>query len=110
MRAALIPASLVAIAPLAACGEGSSFDNAFRESYRTKGIESCVASARATAPAGVDAAALQRICECTVERSMEGKSATELMSPPDPADQDRIIRQCLARIVPGAGAGAKPPA
>lgn len=93
MRLMLVAASLVL---LAACGEGSTFDNSFKQSFRTKGIESCVSGAQAGArAAGVD---FQAVCECMIDRTMEGKSARDLMSPPDEAEQQRIASRCVAEI------------
>lgn len=101
-------AAIASIALLAACGPGSAFDNSFRESYREKAVEGCVQGSRAApAPPGVD---FQRICECAVDRHMEGKSATELMGEADDAArsgaQDATM-QCVRDLVPGA-AGALP--
>lgn len=99
----------IAIAALAACGEGSAFDNGFRTSYREKAIESCSTGARAAMPAGVRVD-VQRICTCAVERHMEGKSATELMGSDDQQAAQAATEQCLreemARV--GAAGGAKP--
>ncbi len=92
---------------LAACGSGSAFDNSFRESYREQAIEGCVQGSRtAPAPAGVD---FQRICECAVDRHMEGKTATELMSEDQAASRagaQEATMQCVREIVPGAAAMA----
>lgn len=104
MRIILAAALLV---PVAACGEGSTFDNSFRESYRTKGIESCVSGARSTAggrAAGVD---FQRLCVCMIDRTMEGKSASELMRAPQEGEEQRVAEQCIAEVQ--GGSGSKPP-
>ncbi len=98
-------ATIASIALLASCGPGSAFDNSFRESYREKAVEGCVQGSRAAAaPPGVD---FQRICECAVDRHMEGKSATELMGEADDTArsgaQDATM-QCVRDLVPGAAA------
>lgn len=110
MRLALGLATLSAITLLPACGPGSAFDNSFRETYREKAVEGCVQGSRAAAaPAGID---FQRICECAVDRHMEGKDATELMGEGDDVSrsgaQDATM-QCIRELVPGA-AGAMPAA
>ena len=95
---------------LAACGEGSAFDQGFRNSFREKSVETCTAEARsqlaaagAVLPAGMDA---ERICGCAVDRLMEGKSATELMREPDAQAQQAAVERCGAEL--GGGGGAKP--
>lgn len=102
LQAIAVAASL---ALLTSCGPGSAFDNSFRESYREQAVQGCLQSARA-APAipGVD---FQRICECAVDRHMDGKSATELMGEADDATQagaQEATMQCVRELVPGAGA------
>lgn len=105
-----LPACLAAalvLLPLAGCGQGSAFDEAFRNSYREKGVQTCATQARTAmaqsgraAPAGVD---FDRICACAVDRIMAGKSARELMSPPDDATQRAAVEQCAAQAVSGGG-------
>jgi hypothetical protein len=111
MRQLLIIAATTGLCALAACGEGSAFDNSFRTSYREKAVESCTAGARAAIPAGVQVD-VQRVCTCAVERHMEGKSATELMGNDDqPAAQaatEQCLREEMARVGGGGGSGAKP--
>lgn len=102
MRLVLAVALLL---PITACGEGSAFDNGFRESYRAKGIESCVGGARSAAGAGGAGTDFQRLCECMIDELMEGKSARELMSPPDAQEEQRVADQCIAEVQ-----GGKPPA
>lgn len=99
-------AAAALLLPLAACGEGTAFDNGFRESYREKGVESCVTEARRTAGANAAGVDFQPICECMIEKQMEGRSAAELMSGLSDAEHQRIADQCLAE----QQAGGKPPA
>ena len=85
-----------------------AFDNSFRESYREKAVEGCLRGSQgAPAAVGVE---FQRICECAVDRHMEGKSATELMGEGDDVSrtgaQDATM-QCIRENVPGA-AGTAP--
>jgi hypothetical protein len=97
---------------LAACGEGSAFDNSFRTSYRERAVESCVAGIRSSAPAGVRLD-FNRVCQCAVDRHMEGKSATDLMGAENSQETTAAAEQCVmeeARRMGGAGAatGSKP--
>jgi len=109
-----IATALIAVLPvaLAGCGQGSAFDEAFRNSFRESAVSSCVAASRATpaAPQGVD---WQRLCSCSVDRMMEGKSAAELRRlQGDSPEQMEAVRQCATQmgIVPGGGAPAAPAA
>ena len=114
MRAITIVAATAGLAALAACGEGSAFDNGFRTSYREKAVEGCVTGARSAAPAGVTVD-FQRVCACAVDRHMDGKSASELMRDDDQAAAQRATEQCLREAMgqsgapAAAGGGSKPP-
>ena len=102
--------TLAALPALAACGEGSAFDNSFRSSYRERAVESCLSGIRAGAPAGVQLD-FRRVCTCAVDRHMEGKSATDLMGAEDTQATQRAAEQCVmeeARRVGGAVTGGKP--
>ena len=109
----LLPILTIAAAAsaLAACGEGSAFDNGFRTSYREKAIGSCSAGARAAMPAGVQVD-VQRVCTCAVARHREGTSASDRMGNDDPqaaqAATERCLREEMARLGGGSGSGAKP--
>jgi len=101
---------------LAACGEGSAFDNSFRESYRERAIESCAGGAQGAAPPGVNID-FRQVCACAVDRHMQGKSASDLMGEDDSAvtnGAQTAMQQCVAEAMgtPAAGGagGAKPPA
>ncbi len=101
----LTAAAFASITLLVGCGPGSAFDNSFRESYREQAVESCVQGASA-APAvpGVD---FRSICECTVDRHMAGKSASDLMGEGGEIDQAAardLSMQCVRDLVPGAAA------
>ncbi len=110
----LLPILTIAAAAssLAACGEGSAFDNSFRTSYRERAVESCVAGIRSSAPAGVRLD-FNRVCQCAVDRHMEGKSATDLMGAENSQETTAAAEQCVmeeARRMGGGGAatGSKP--
>lgn len=92
---------------LAACGEGSAFDNSFRTSYRARAVESCVAGIRSSAPAGVRLD-FNRVCECAVDRHMEGKSATDLMGTENVQETTAAAEQCVMEEARRVGGGAAP--
>ncbi len=83
---------------LAGCGEGSNFDTSFKKSYREKGIKSCVEQARARSPMGAARVDVEGLCSCTIDKVMEGKSATELMGAPDERKASEAISQCARRF------------
>jgi hypothetical protein len=105
--------ALVLILALAACGEGSSFDKGFKKSYREKGIAACTEQARSHAPSPAAAAQVdfEGLCTCAIDKTMEGKSATDLMGPPDANSEREAISYCIGRMAkPAGGAGkAAPP-
>lgn len=107
MRVQALFAATAGLAALAACGEGSAFDNGFRTSYREKAVAGCVTGARAAAPPGVTVD-FQRVCSCAVDRHMEGKSAAALMRDDDQGAAQRATEQCLRAAIgqPAAGAPA----
>jgi hypothetical protein len=87
---------------LAGCGEGSSFDTSFKKSYRDKGIKGCVDQARRRSPIGAANVDIEGLCACTIDKVMEGKSATDLMGAPDEKQAKDAIESCAARFgVPG---------
>mgnify|MGYP006196126921 CR=1 FL=1 len=79
MRILLATATAASLVLIAACGQGSAFDNGLRDSYREKALSSCVSGARSAAPTGV-AIDFDRVCGCAIDRHMEGKSGTELLA------------------------------
>jgi hypothetical protein len=98
----ILAASLI----LAGCGEGSSFDTSFKKSYREKGIKSCVEQARRRSPIGAANVALEGLCACTIDKVMEGKTATDLMGAPDESKAREAIASCTARIGKTVSGGA----
>lgn len=105
MRTAII--IMVAAALVAACGEGSAFDDSFKASYVEKGVEACVrtAGARGPAPAGVR---YDVLCRCLMEQHVAGRSAMELMQEQESAADAEIGRemeQCIAQSGAGSAAG-----
>ena len=83
---------------LAGCGEGSNFDTSFRKSYREKGIKSCVEQARRRSPMGAARVDIEGLCTCTIDKVMEGKSATDLMGAPDESKAKEAISTCALRF------------
>lgn len=89
--------ALLLLVPLAACGKGSAFDQGFRESYKTKFVQSCVTSANQAALSAGNAGAggdFTRLCGCTADKLLAAHSATELMSGPPEAEQLAALQQC----------------
>ena len=99
----LAPLSLLA---LAACGEGSAFDESFKTTYREKFVATCVAGAEGQIPAGVTVD-LDKICTCAADKVMEGKSATDLATtvPGSAEDLDKV-KQCISELGPVKIGGA----
>ena len=95
MRASVI--ALLLAPALAGCGEGSSFDEGFRKAYREKGIAACVEAARRQSPLGAASIDVEGLCTCTVDKVMEGKSASDLMNPDEKAEK-AAVEQCLAKV------------
>lgn len=86
---------------LTACGEGSSFDEGFKSSFREKLVTACVDNAKGQLPAGVNVD-LDKICGCSADKIMEGKSASELMTEGfGTADQLEKVKACVAEHAPG---------
>jgi hypothetical protein len=112
MRLVLTAASLtVAIAGLGACGAS---DEAYRATYRTGAVESCVTGARSAPNAAAAAAQVdfQRLCGCTVDAYMAQATTEQLRregsgSTPPPAARAAMMT-CLNQIRPGLG--GTPPA
>lgn len=98
---------LLGLVLLAACGEGSSFDEGFKKSFREKYVENCSKSASSMAPAGQTKIDFAKLCGCTADKVMEGRSATELASLSD-ADQQKAASVCIAQLYPGMAGGAQP--
>ncbi len=87
----------------AACGEGGAADRAFVQAYRDNGIKACVATARTTGAAAVDEALLTRLCTCTTERTMAGRTAAELLQlAPGGPETQAAATACLREIAPEA--------
>lgn len=91
---------LAGLVLLAACGEGSAFDQGFKKSFREKYVENCTKSASAAAPAGQTAIDFAKLCGCTADKVMEGRGATELANLSD-ADQQKAASACIAQLYPG---------
>lgn len=97
MRILFVAALVASLVAASACGQGSAFDNGLRDSFRERALRSCLANARATAPAGL-VVDLDRVCSCWVDRHMEGKSGTELMRENDNTDlsgAEAAMTQCV---------------
>jgi hypothetical protein len=106
MRILLAGAACAIIVPLAGCGEGSTFDNSFRTSFRENAVNSCVTSSRnAPNSSQID---WQRLCGCAIDRYMNGKSSSDLRNatPEDPALRAATEQCALEQVAGAAGAPA----
>lgn len=97
----LAGAACAATLSLSGCGEGSAFDNGIRTRFRENAVESCVTASR-NAP---NASQLDwpRLCGCSIDRYMAGKSTSELRNanPQDPALR-AASQQCAMEQMSGA--------
>lgn len=103
-----------AAAALGACGNS---DEAFRATYRTGAVESCMSGARAAPNAAATGLDFQRLCGCAVDAYMAQTSTEQLRregsgATPPPAARAAMMT-CLNQMRPGLGgtpapAGDKP--
>jgi len=104
MRILLLGAACAMTISLSACGEGSAFDNGVRTSFRENAVESCVAASRG-AP-GAPQMDWPRLCGCSVDRYMAGKTTTELRNAnrEDPALRAASQQCAMEQVNEAAGA------
>lgn len=113
MRLALTAALLtLTAAGLGACGQG---DAAYRATYRTGAVESCMSGARSAPNAAATGIDFQQLCGCAVDAYMSHTSTADLRregnsSVAPPGARSAMI-QCLNQMRPGTvpDAGAAPP-
>lgn len=103
-RVAVLSLSIAGFSGLAACTQS---DEAYRASYRTEQIATCVSSATPSARATVDP---NRFCTCMIDRYMQGTSTERLkaernQSEAPPAAQAAATQCAREAAVGGAGAG-----
>ena len=87
--------------PLAGCQS----EDQFRQRWRETAVGACVQQARtAGLPQGVDP---DRLCNCSIDRLMEGKSAAELRSYRPTPEDSAAAQQCAAEAIvpPQQGSG-----
>ena len=91
--------SMFGVLLLAATVTGCQSEEQFRQRWRETAVGACVQQARAGGlPQGIDSA---RLCNCSIDRLMEGKSAAELRSyRPRPEDSEAAQRCAAEAIVP----------
>ena len=78
-------------------GNGSTdagSDQAFRQSYRTINIATCVNGARTQGGAAVASVDFRPYCTCFIDRSMAGLSVDQLTSLQPGPREERIADQC----------------
>ena len=85
---------------LAACGEGSSFDESLKATYREKLVTTCAATAQGSIPDTITVD-IDKICACAADKVMEGKSAKDLVSTvPGSAEDLAKVQACVKEIGP----------
>ena len=91
--------SMFGVLLLAATVTGCQSEEQFRQRWRETAVGACVQQARAGGlPQGIDSA---RLCNCSIDRLMEGKSAADLRSyRPRPEDSEAAQRCAAEAIVP----------
>lgn len=102
----ILAAAAVLLPALAACSESEA---AFRDSYRTRAVDSCLAGARSAAAASPARVDVQRMCECIVDRYMAETSVEALRAeenqPTAPPAAQRAMTQCAAEQMGGTAKG-----
>ena len=92
--------ALFSALPLAACGDGSAFDEGVKATYREKLVTTCSATASGYLPTGANVD-VDKICGCAADKVMEGKSATDLATTvPGSAEDLAKVRQCATELYP----------
>ncbi|WP_166042019.1 hypothetical protein [Sphingosinicella sp. YJ22] len=91
--------SMFGVLLLAATVTGCQSEEDFRQRWRETAVGACVQQARAGGlPQGMDTT---RLCNCSIDRLMEGKSAADLRSyRPRPEDSEAAQRCAAEAIVP----------
>ena len=84
---------------LAGCGSGKvvgnstdSFDAGFRDSFRPKFVQSCVAGAQATSGSSTD---FSTVCGCVADKLIATHTASELMAGPSQDETKRLAAECI---------------
>lgn len=95
--------SLAAAAALAGCQS----DEQFKQQWRQTAVNACVLTARSQPmPAGLDPS---RVCSCSIDRIMQGKSAADLRAyRGGPADQEAAAQCAMEAMGATAGGTAAP--
>lgn len=92
-------------------GNGSTdlaSDQAFRQSYRTINIGTCVSGARQQGGAAVAGVDFRPYCTCFIDRSMAGLSVEQLTRINPGPREEAIAEQCAREHGLGGGAGDSP--
>lgn len=91
---------ILSLAVAASAVAGCQSDDQFKQQWRQTAVNACVEAARnQPMPAGVDAG---RVCNCSIDRIMQGKSAAELRNHQSgPADAEGA-RQCAIEAMGAA--------
>ena len=89
--------SMLSLVLLAAMLPGCQSEDQFRQRWRETAGGACVQQAQtAGLPQGVDPG---RLCNCSIDRLMEGKSAAELRSYRPTPEDSAAAQQCAAEAI-----------
>lgn len=92
--------ALAALFALSACGEGSAFDDSFKAEFREKVVANCAGGLKNKAPPGYNID-VEKLCGCTADKLMAGKSASDLMNAgDDPKTEIAAVQKCLGEQHP----------
>lgn len=92
--------ALAALFALSACGQGSGFDDSFKTEFREQVVANCASGLKNSAPPGYNID-VEKLCGCTADKLMAGKSASELMGAgSDPQAEIVAVKQCLGEQHP----------
>jgi hypothetical protein len=85
----LAPSPFAAPAPPA---DQSAYERAFRESYRSSAIESCVSKVKSAAAAGLD---VTPVCTCAADQLLATKSVEQLSEKISDEEGRSIVMACF---------------
>ncbi|MGZ8282766.1 MAG: hypothetical protein ACXWUN_07415 [Allosphingosinicella sp.] len=95
MRLRLSVLSWLPLTLLAGCGS----EEAVRDTFRENSIQGCLTASRQSAPSALAGVDWQRLCTCSTDKIMAGKSPSELaqLTPGGPGQSD-AVQQCVTEM------------
>lgn len=109
-RTAFRPAVLLVLAAaLAGCGEGSAVDREVLKAYRESAIRACVEAAGATTGGRFPPDLVERLCVCTTDRTMQGRTAADLATlVPGGPETRAAATACFQELAPPSATAMQP--